>query len=45
VFRVGVQANEYLSEDFWVCRRLRTLGFDILIDPSIITTHYGMMPV
>ena len=26
VFRVGVQANEYLSEDYWVCRRLRTLG-------------------
>jgi hypothetical protein len=45
VFRVGVQANEYLSEDYWVCRRLRTLGFDVLIDPSIITTHYGMMPV
>jgi hypothetical protein len=45
VFRVGVQANEYLSEDFWVCRRLRTLGFDVLIDPSIVTTHYGTMPV
>ena len=41
VFRVGVQANEYLSEDYWVCRRLRTLGFDVLI----ITTHHGMMPV
>jgi hypothetical protein len=45
VFRVGVQGNEYLSEDYWVCRRLRTLGFDVLIDPSIITTHYGTMPV
>jgi hypothetical protein len=45
VFRVGVQANEYLSEDYWVCRRLRTLGFDVLIDPTIITTHYGAMPV
>ena len=45
VFQVGVQAHEYLSEDFWVCRRLRTLGFDILIDPSIITTHFGTMPV
>jgi hypothetical protein len=45
VFRVGVQANEYLSEDYWVCRRLRTLGFDVLIDPSIVTTHYGTMPV
>ena len=45
VFLVGVQANEYLSEDYWVCRRLRTLGFDILIDPTIVTTHYGVMPV
>jgi hypothetical protein len=45
VFRVGVQANEYLSEDYWVCRRLRTLGFDVLIDPTIITTHYGAIPV
>ncbi len=45
VFRVGVQANEYLSEDYWVCRRLRTLGFEVLIDPSIITTHHGTMPV
>jgi len=45
VFRVGVQANEYLSEDYWICRRLRTLGFDVLIDPTIITTHYGAMPV
>jgi hypothetical protein len=45
VFRVGVQANEYLSEDYWVCRRLRALGFDVLIDPSIVTTHYGTMPV
>jgi hypothetical protein len=45
VFRVGVEANEYLSEDFWVCRRLWTLGFDVLIDPSIVTTHYGTMPV
>jgi hypothetical protein len=45
VFRVGVQANEYLSEDFWVCRRLRTLGFDVLLDPTIVTTHYGAMPV
>jgi hypothetical protein len=45
VFRVGVHGGHYLSEDFWVCRRLRTLGFDVLIDPSIITTHYGTMPV
>ncbi|MDR3525611.1 MAG: hypothetical protein P4L66_16085 [Acetobacteraceae bacterium] len=41
VFRVGVHNNVYLSEDYWVCRRLRTLGFDIVIDPTIITSHYG----
>ena len=45
VFRVGVHNNEYLSEDYWVCRRLRTLGFDVLIDPTIVTTHFGSMPV
>ena len=45
VFRVGVHNNEYLSEDYWVCRRLRTLGFDVLIDPTIVTTHVGSMPV
>jgi len=45
VFRVGVHGGEYLSEDYWVCRRLRTLGFDVLIDPGIVTGHYGTMPV
>jgi hypothetical protein len=45
VFRVGVQGNEYLSEDYWVWCRLRTLGLDVLIDPSIVTTHFGTMPV
>jgi hypothetical protein len=45
VFRVGVHDKQYLSEDYWVCRRLQTLGFDVLIDPTIVTTHYGAMPV
>ena len=45
VFRAGVQDGVYLSEDFWVCRRLWALGFDVLIDPSVITTHHGTMAV
>lgn len=45
VFRVGVDRGDYLSEDYWVCRRLQTLGFDVLIDPTVITTHQGIMPV
>lgn len=45
VFQVGVHDGMYLSEDFWACRRLHSLGFDILIDPTVITTHHGTMPV
>ena len=41
VFQVGVVDGEYLSEDFWVCRTLRTLGFSICVDPAIMTEHYG----
>lgn len=41
VFRVGVEGNEYLSEDFWVCSRLRKLGFSIWCDPEIRTVHHG----
>jgi hypothetical protein len=43
VFRTGVVGDEYLSEDFWVCRQLRQLGFHIYIDPTIVTRHSGMM--
>lgn len=45
VFRTGVHEGVYLSEDFWACRRLRALGFDVLIDPTVITTHHGTMAV
>lgn len=44
VFRTGVVGDEYLSEDYWVCRELRRLGFDIHLDPTILTRHSGMMP-
>jgi hypothetical protein len=43
VFRVGVVGEEYLSEDFWVCRQLRQLGFPVHLDPTIVTRHSGTM--
>jgi len=42
VFQVGVRDGEYLSEDFWVCERLRELGFDIHVDISVKPRHYGV---
>lgn len=45
VFRVGVHEGIYLSEDYWACRRLHALGFGIHVDPSVITTHHGVMSV
>lgn len=45
VFRVGVHDGVYLSEDYWACRRLHALGFDIFVDPSVITTHHGIISV
>lgn len=43
VFGVGVVDGEYLSEDFWVCHRLRRLGFRIHVDPAVVTRHNGMV--
>lgn len=43
IFRTGVVGDEYLSEDFWVCRELRRLGFPVYLDPTIVTRHSGMM--
>jgi len=45
VFRVGVIADEYLSEDYWVCRRLWQLGFPVYVDPGIVTEHNGSIRV
>lgn len=41
VFQVGVVDGEYLSEDFWVCRTLRKLGFEVLVLPHAKTSHFG----
>lgn len=42
VFQVGVRDGGYLSEDYWVCYRLRELGFDVYVDLSIKTRHHGI---
>jgi len=41
VFQVGVEDGEYLSEDYWVCRRLAVLGFPVHVTNAIPITHYG----
>jgi len=42
IFQVGVKESVYLSEDFWVCYRLRELGYKIYVDLSIRTRHHGI---
>ena len=39
VFQVGVVNGEYLSEDFFVSHRLRELGYEIFVDPTLPTIH------
>ena len=41
IFKTGVFDGEYLSEDYYVCRILRELGFDVFVDPNIKTRHNG----
>jgi len=42
IFQVGVFDGEYLSEDYYVCRILMDLGFDVFVDPNIKVRHNGM---
>jgi hypothetical protein len=43
IFQVGVDENgDYLSEDFYVCKKIRELNYDIYIDDSIQTNHNGI---
>jgi len=42
VFKTGVFNEEYYPEDFYVCKVLMELGFDIFVDPEIRTRHNGM---
>lgn len=42
IFKTGVVNGEYLSEDYWVCRTLKELGYEIFVDTIIKTRHNGM---
>lgn len=41
VFQVGIVEGEYLSEDYWLCKELRELGFDIFITDAVKIVHHG----
>jgi hypothetical protein len=41
VFKTGVVNGIYLSEDWYICRTLRKLGFDIYVDSSSKVIHSG----
>lgn len=45
IFQVGVQNGIYLSEDYWVCHKLRKLGFGIHVMPEVPTRHHGVVSV
>lgn len=38
----GETHPRYVPEDFYMCKRLRALGFSVWVDPSIKTEHSGM---
>ena len=42
VFKTCVEDGVYLSEDYYVCKKLRELGFKVHVDDTIITKHNGM---
>lgn len=42
VFQTGVFDGEYYSEDYYVCKTLRDLGFDVYVDTKIKVRHNGM---
>lgn len=41
VFQVGVVNDQYLSEDYWLCRTLSKLGFEIFATDIPKITHFG----
>lgn len=42
VFKIGVVDGHYLPEDYYLCYRLKQLGYKIYADYSIIPKHNGM---
>lgn len=43
VFKVSVENGDLVSEDVYVCSKLKSAGFDILIDPSKTCNHVGTL--
>lgn len=43
IFQTSVEREEYQSEDFFVCNRLRELGYNIYMMDSVVTKHAGMV--
>jgi hypothetical protein len=41
VFEVGLLDGEFLSEDFFVCEKLKKLGYKIMLDSKINLGHEG----
>lgn len=42
VFQTKVMGDTYLSEDYFVCHRVRQLGFTVYVHPGVRTVHNGM---
>ncbi len=43
ICNVGVHKGIYLSEDYYLCKYLRDLGYEIWVDTSIKTIHNGVI--
>jgi glycosyltransferase involved in cell wall biosynthesis len=41
IFNVVVEDNKLISEDIWLCRRLKQLDVQIWLDPDITLNHVG----
>ena len=42
IFQTGVVDREYDSEDYYICRKLKNLGFSTYVDPTVRCKHNGM---
>lgn len=43
VFKIGVVDNEYQSEDFYLCNKLRELNFKVYTDDTAMCRHAGVV--
>ncbi len=40
--QIGIKGNTYLPEDYYICSRLRELGYKIYLDLTVPVKHNGM---